>query len=389
MPRKILLICDLFPYPPHRSGGCSTMYSFLSTKTASNYEITVLHFEQEYSDKKCIENLDVEVRYVKVSGMEFSCKIGGKRIIKSKSMKNICAKRMPEIDVSKFDYVIFASITATCIIDKLIQREHSKIILFEADSPVMFYERELTTTKNPLRKLYNKLQMKVVQNYEKEICKEVDKIVFVSEVDREYAARYLGSAKTQTVKLGVKHLGLKEAHGEKDVIHIGFSGKMDYKPNFMASTFIINEIMPCLDLLKAPYVIHLIGGSPAKEWTQISHENDRLIVTGYVDDIHRYIAGMDIFISPLFLGSGMKNKILEALSTGVPVIASEVSVEGIDGMVESENYVLCDKNPENWARAIVNLYQNIDKRRSIAEKGKELVETLYSWERFAEELVEG
>ena len=95
-----------------------------------------------------------------------------------------------------------------------------------------------------------------------------------------------------------------------------------------------------------------------------------------------------MYISPVFEGSGMKNKILQALSIGVPIIASQTSVDGIDGMKDGYNYILCDDKPDNWVKKILKLYEDYEKRVSFSNNGKRLIEEEYSWNRFARDMIE-
>lgn len=385
---KMLIICEMYPYPPYKNGVCNTIYNFLSTEELANYEVTFLHFESEFCKENSIQNVNANVIYQKIIGTEFTCKLNNKRILKPRGMIHIDSRKMEILDVSEYEIVLFASIIDTCIYDKLINKDECKMILFEADSPAMFYDREMRIAKNPIRRLYNRLQMFLVSNYEKKLANIMDRIFFVSDVDRKYVSNYIGEAKTRTAKIGVKYIDIKQEHRIGKTIKIGFSGKMDYKPNYLASNYIINDIMPALNNLQVSYEIYLIGNKPAEEWIDMARNDKRLIVTGFLDDIQSYIADMDIYISPLFIGSGMKNKILEALSIGIPVIASDVSVDGIDGMIHETNYIHCDKNATNWANKIVELYNDVEKRIAISKKGKELIKSQYSWERFAKDLLD-
>ena len=160
---------------------------------------------------------------------------------------------------------------------------------------------------------------------------------------------------------------------------------MTYEPNHDAVEYILNKIAPLLEKHGLNYRIHIIGKNPDEKWKHYLN-NEKIVITGFIDNIEAYIASMDIYISPLLTGSGMKNKILQALSIGVPIIASQVSVDGIEGLEPGYNYLLCDDVPENWCNQIISLYNDTKKRQEFSNRGKELIHNDYSWERFARDL---
>lgn len=383
MKSKILLLSELYPYPPYKSGVCSTIYNFLLSSVANEYEIDLIHFEKKEQITHHLPKVDISVEFCNVSGKEFFCTVNNDIVLKPKGMFHIVTHKFEPMDVSQYAIVIFASITVSCICDRLLGLDKCKVILFEADSPVMFYERELKQGCNFIRKMYINSQIQIMKQYEKQIEKIVDKIVFVSDVDRLYVNQYLHKGKTSTAKLGVKFWNLKNTYSVGKKLKIGFSGKMNYSPNYLAVEYIIKEINPLLQKELDDYEIYIIGNNPDEKWIGIAKNDPHIIVTGYVDEICEYIADMDIYISPLFIGTGMKNKILEALSIGVPVIASDVSTEGIDGLIENENYVRCDEDASNWVRKIIELYKSTEKRERISINGKKLIENQYTWENFS------
>ena len=132
----------------------------------------------------------------------------------------------------------------------------------------------------------------------------------------------------------------------------------------------------------------MIGKNPLEKWkTNEFYKEGKIIITGYVDSVEEYLKEMDIYISPLFLGSVMKNKILQAMGVGVPIICSEVSAEGITELINGENCYIISKSPGIWCEKIKELAKDIEKRRQFSDATKLIIESNYSWNSTARKLL--
>ena len=107
-------------------------------------------------------------------------------------------------------------------------------------------------------------------------------------------------------------------------------------------------------------------------------------VTGTVDEMRDYIRPARAFVCPLRFGSGIKNKILAAMAVGRPVIATPISLDGIDAKPDHD--VLVAETPAQFAQQVVRVIQDDDLARRIAENGRRMVLDKYSWSTKAEVL---
>lgn len=384
--KKVLIITQLFPFPPHINGETSTLFHLIKSNYVQNFAVDILYLENERNASENVLEEDTSKIYnVPANKKEIFMWLDGKIVIKPRGLWSICSKSIKDLDVREYDYIILGSLVETCIIEKLIKRDDTIIILFAADSPVLRYYTKNKNAKNVLYRIYNGLQSFLWKNYKKAINKYVTKVAYVSEKDSEIAKKIFPKEKVITARIGVEEYAESYDVNFGDVINIGFSGIMTYEPNHDAVEYILNKIVPLLEKKGVNYRIHIIGKNPDEKWKHYLN-NEKIVITGFIDNIEAYIASMDIYISPLLSGSGMKNKILQALSIGVPIIASQVSVDGIEGLKSGYNYLLCDDIPENWCNQIIGLYNDTKKRQEFSNRGKELIHNDYSWERFARDL---
>lgn len=101
-------------------------------------------------------------------------------------------------------------------------------------------------------------------------------------------------------------------------------------------------------------------------------------VTGEVEDVRPYLAAATLFVAPMVSGSGIKNKVLEAMAMALPVVATPLAVEGLP-VRSRENAMIAD-GAAPFAAAIGQLLSSSDERTRMGEAGRALVEGHYTWE---------
>lgn len=386
--KNILVITKKFPYPPHQDGATNTLYHFLKSEYVKCHNIKILYLEKEKNECEEILNCEVSAIYRKPAlGKEIVMFLNKRKYIKPIGVWDIDSHSFEEIEASEYDIIIYWSLAESFLLEK-IKSKNSYNIIFAADSPILYYSNKNKETSNIFSILYNMYQLHKWKAYETYISKCVDKVVYVSEKDSNTDAKFIKNAEVSVAKIGVDLCDREYSVRKSETINIGFSGIMTYEPNKNAVDFILEKIVPELEKRKINYKVHIIGKNPRDEWTSVAQTNKNVVVTGFVDDIEEYISRLDIYISPLFMGSGMKNKVLQTLSVGVPLIATQVSVDGIEGMKNGENFYLCDDNPENWVELINNLYKDLEIRKKFSANGRKLVKEEYSWENFSKNLIE-
>lgn len=155
-----------------------------------------------------------------------------------------------------------------------------------------------------------------------------------------------------------------------------FSGNMSYKPNIVAAKYLIREIMPIVWKKMPKAKVVLAGSNPTKELQALSNEN--VIVTGWVDDMRDYYAQSRIFIAPMQIGSGLQNKLLEAMAMSLPCITTPIAFAAID-CKENEDILVAD-NSKDLADNVVALLTDEVLYSSIAKNGNAFVQNHFSWQ---------
>tara|TARA_B100001094_G_scaffold327650_1_gene386341 strand:- start:1396 stop:2559 length:1164 start_codon:yes stop_codon:yes gene_type:complete len=162
----------------------------------------------------------------------------------------------------------------------------------------------------------------------------------------------------------------------KKIYDLIFIGNLSYVPNIEAAKYISKSILPLLKE-KIPNIKILISGSnPSKKVLRLS--NDNIEVSGWVDDIRETYCTGKIFFAPMSLGSGLQNKLLEAMSLGIPCITSNLCNKSLGG-THMKNIII-GNNSEQYISQILNILGKPKLMIEIGKNGSKYVNTKFSWE---------
>lgn len=155
-----------------------------------------------------------------------------------------------------------------------------------------------------------------------------------------------------------------------------FSGNMSYVPNVDAALFLAQEIFPLVKK-KLPECNLLIAG--ANPHTKIEAlKSESIIVSGWMDDIRDAYWTSKVFVAPLRLGSGLQNKLLEAMATLTPSITSSLANNALKAKEGKE--ILIANSAEEFAAQIISLLVDPTMADSIAQNAYTYVTSTFNWE---------
>jgi sugar transferase (PEP-CTERM/EpsH1 system associated) len=214
-----------------------------------------------------------------------------------------------------------------------------------------------------------------MRNYEKEIFGFFNNKTIIAEQDRELIF-HDEKEKIQIVRNGVDldYYSPVDCTKNTDLI---FTGNMNYPPNIDGAVFLATKVLPLL-LEKYPdFKMKIAGVTPAPAVKELASEH--VEVTGWVDDMRTCYAESKIFVAPMQLGSGLQNKLLEAMSMGIPCITSALANNSLQA--EANKDILIGRTPEDYANHIFSLLENPEKAEQLAKNGFDFVHRNYSWDK--------
>jgi glycosyltransferase involved in cell wall biosynthesis len=156
-----------------------------------------------------------------------------------------------------------------------------------------------------------------------------------------------------------------------------FVGNMSFPPNADAARFLAQEILPLVRRSHPKVKAYLIGPDPGGVIADL-HDDDRVVVTGFVDDVRPYLKRATVVVSPLRFGAGMKNKLQAGLAMEKAMVVSQVTCEGFDHLVPGRHALVADTAPDFAAR-VCELLEHPERRRELGAAGRALIREHYAW----------
>lgn len=228
-----------------------------------------------------------------------------------------------------------------------------------------------------IKKLIFSIEAKRLRKYEAKMFDIYDKLTIIVQADKK-EIRHPKQEEIIVLPNGVDNSYFEYKTPKEKEFDIIFSGGMSYAPNVVAANYLGKEIMPLVwgKLPNAKLVI--AGANPASSVKNLASENIK--VTGWVDDMKEYYGKSKIFIAPMQIGTGLQNKLLEAMAMNLPCITSTLANEAL-GAIPNENILIANTPQEN-ANQIISLLTNSQLSQNIAKAGNDFVKQNYRWETY-------
>jgi len=154
-----------------------------------------------------------------------------------------------------------------------------------------------------------------------------------------------------------------------------FTGNMGYAPNVNAAEYLAREILPQVQERRPGTTLTLAGATPHASVQAL--KNEHIKVTGWVEDIRECYAKARMFIAPMKIGTGLQNKLLEAMAMKVPSITSPLANQALNAKHGEE--ILVGESTEDFARLILNVLDDKDLAGKLAENGHRFIHEKYNW----------
>lgn len=255
-----------------------------------------------------------------------------------------------------------------------------KVIDF-IDALSLNMHRRATRERWPMKWIFH-LETRRMARYEQELVSSFDQQIISSPLDKEA----IGASETLHVipnGVNIEDFPYTE-NGREDNI-ILFTGRMGYFPNAEAAVYFATRVFPLILQQKPDARFLIVGADPPRRVRRLARFPG-VEVTGYVPRIQDYLARATVAVAPMQAGSGMQFKVLEAMASGAPVVATRYALGGIEA-VDGEHLLVAD-DTDSLADQVVRLLRDPALRRRLARNARRLVEEKYTWERSVEMLEE-
>lgn len=219
-------------------------------------------------------------------------------------------------------------------------------------------------------------EFKMLRSSEYNAFSFFDALTIISEADSE-AIPHKKNGEIKIVSNGVDFDYFRpdavKVPKEHDIV---FCGNMSYAPNVSAARYLVEKVMPLVWAKRPATTLLLAGASPKHSIWRLGME-DRVTVSGWVDDIRTAYSSSRVFVAPMLIGSGLQNKLLEAMAMQMPCVTTSLANIPLGGT--SGDQLLVGDDAETLAEQIVSLLDNNELSTRIAASGYAFVQEHYSW----------
>ncbi|PZO34900.1 MAG: glycosyl transferase family 1, partial [Shackletoniella antarctica] len=226
--------------------------------------------------------------------------------------------------------------------------------------------------------LRDRLNLPLLRRYERQYAQKFTDLVITTEEDRQFFAPISGATPLHVVPNGVDLAQFPYRQADPGGHSLVFVGAMDYIANVDTAKYLAQAILPPLRQRYPDATLYLVGNKPTGE-VQMLGNLPGVIVTGRVPSVAEYLHRATVCVVPMRIGFGIKNKTLEAMAAGVPVVSSDRGLEGL--AVDQPQRALRANRVEEYVGAIAQLFDQPDLRATLSTQGRELIEDAFTWER--------
>ncbi|GIK43480.1 MAG: glycosyl transferase family 1 [Chloroflexota bacterium] len=254
----------------------------------------------------------------------------------------------------------------------------SKLILDQHNAVYLIPRRLAEADSNPIKQRFLAREARLLTAYEPEVCHRFDHVVWVTAEDRQAVAALpqptVNRQTTSTViPICANPTEARPVERAANRCRITFLGGLHWPPNAQGIVWFAKHVFPQVREQIPQAVLTIIGKNPPA-----GLEGEGIEVTGYVVDPTPYLVETAAFIVPLHAGGGMRVKILDAWSWGLPLVSTTIGAEGIE--IEDNKNILIADTAEAFAQAVIRILKNPTLAQQLGQNGRQTVLDKYDWQ---------
>lgn len=379
---QLLMIVSRFPYPLDKGDKLRAFYQL--RELSKTFNITLIALTSKNTSKEHLKKVTIFCDEVIISKLRWTSKL-----------IHICRSFW---NGKPFQVGYFYSFNTQKIINSILEKKTFKHIYCQLVRTTEYvknthhipktldYMDALSTgierriEKQPFyKKWLFRSESKRLTKYERSIFDFFEHKTIISEQDRALI-NHPDRDKIICVPNGIDQSFFEEIDAKKDYDFV-FVGNMSYPPNIEAVFYIQNNILPSFPNSK----LLVSGSSPHSSLKELENLSSQITLTGWIDDIRDSYTRGKVFLAPMMIGTGMQNKLLEAMALGIPCITTPLANNAIKAKHESQ--ILEGSTKEELKNLAVQLLNNEELQQSIGQAGKQFMKAHYSWEKSSSKLV--
>lgn len=386
--KKILYITTRLPWPII-GGDRVRMYNILKQLKKRGYNITVVslvteddNIEEAFKHTEFFSKLipikyNKKLAYIHAAKALFNDKPFIVEYFYNSKMQKVIDNLLKE---DNFDIISGYMIRIAPYLEKHCNKN---VIIDFVDAISMMYERRVKNVKSIFDKIKIGIEYLKVKNYEKKCAKIFKMQTVISQIDKFYIEKYTSISNIKIIENAVDTEYYTPQNSKKKN-NICFVGSMQYIPNSEAAMYFATEIFPLIKKEIPNVKFKIIGANPRKDLIAAVKNTEGIEITGRVDDVRKYMKDCKVSVCPVKIAGGVQNKILEAMSMGIPVVTTQ---EGAEGIGASYELLQIAKSNEEYAQKVVNIMKNEDYLQQLSYDSRRFILNNFSWDKVGNDCV--
>lgn len=375
--KTILLISRCPPYPIHL-GDRLIIWHLARELSQRGYTIDLLALYNQEDDPNMISEYQPFFRHIELyreikrSGFDYL-----RRLIRPSARfpQEAQWSFTPDMWVAieaylqRYDYDVVQCFGGVSVYEFHALFSHKPTVITPYESYTLYLERVIQQGGWGTR-----LSLPIVRRFEQLMFTPYDRTVVIAQPDKDSLLSIQPQLNIDVISNGIDLNTFQLQDTPRDPNTLLFVGNYEYPPNLDAVKLLVEQILPRVRQQIPDATLKLVGNKPP-DWMR-DLANDHIEVTGRVPDVKPYLAQGTVFVCPLRIGAGLKNKVLEALAMGIPVVATPLSVDGIR-VTHGESAWVADV--DSIADSVIQVMRDPLLQQTLSQNGRILIEAEYSW----------
>ena len=368
---RVLQICSKMPLP-ETDGGCRAMAELSRGLFEQGVELYVAGFKtHKHPGTTKTENsgpfekpvfpihTDIKIRPAALlRNLLFSKSSYNLARFNSNIIQHQCTALIKEI---KPDVIILDGFFSSPLLPCIRATTTAKVVYRSHNVEWKLWQSRAGNTKNLLARAYFNTMAKRLRAEEESFAKEVDAFLFISEEDEAFCKTLAGKTKGMLLPFTIKDPQPAGSDKHEGIVFYHL-GAMDWFPNVRGIQWFLKEVWPEFRQQRPKARMLLAGKGMSEDWKKA--EIPGVTILGEIEHPLELLEQADVLIAPVFSASGVRIKILEALSHGKPVITQ---TEGKQGLLEKHlQGVITANDADEYLRAMMELYDSPAKCRVLS-----------------------
>lgn len=390
---KILMLSVTFPYPPSRGGTEVRTFNLLKA-LRQKHDVTL--FTLQYpgipaADIQALEGWVSQLKVFPTPSNEHDRSLVGKatrfgRFLLDGTPASTRHRQTPAIQAwideqaqsGEFDAVTCEHSANEIFVSPVVRSQIPRRIVDIHSSVYGTCKQQLATgtAENPRRERIN---LALFKRYESQYCGKFTDLVVTTPEDADQIRELRPDRPVHVVTNGVDLAEFTLRPQDPGGHDLVFVGAMDTPPNIDAAVYFSRDVLPLLRQQYEDAKLYLVGTRPTPAVLALK-DIPGVVVTGRVPSTTDYLHQAAVCVVPLRSGYGIKNKTLEAMAAGIPVVASDRGLEGlpVDGLGTPQR-ALRANTPQDYVTAIHQLFEDEALRTTLSRNARTMIEADYTW----------